>query len=300
MDTRHTEHRISQSQARSTLDQAQQGFTELKGLGFHSQSLTNETRAPLTVLERQLGTLEDQHRSCQQFVHQANELRLRIADFQAKIESDAPLTPQDLAAFKDSAMQSLTALNPQGLPDVLHPVAQKQLEGLKTKIDALNLNAQRLALDPMTDAKAENVSHDVADVRGSGIDIAAKLSIQWGETHQYDAENKVTVHTTTVGGEASVSASGSAGPVDVGASLAIRGAKKRAYIQALREGVAPEGLKITPPTSDALATSPSKCLSQVGDTLILSQNVGISAGSGSRALLVSRRALRAASITRCA
>ncbi len=130
----------------------------------------------------------------------------------------------------------------------------------------------------MTDAKAENVGHDIEDVGGSGIDIAAKLSIQWGETHQYDAKNKVTVHTTTMGGEASVSASGSAGPVDVGASLAIRGAKKRAYIQALREGVAPEGLKITPPTSAALAESPSKCLSQVGDTLILSQNVGISAG----------------------
>lgn len=271
--------------ARQDLEKAKQSLGDMKALTFHSKALSTEAQAPVAVLEQRAKNLADQCQRCEAFLSETGSIDTRITEFQEQIETNTSLTQRDLDDFKTAARQSLLPLSAaatgssgSALPATLQPVAQGQLKALENRIDALNLNQQRLALDPSGTLKEKSLDHDLKDVQGSGVDISAKLTIRWGESHQYDSKNKVTVHTTEKGAEVAASASGSAGPVDLGASLAIRGAKKRAYIQTVREGVEPSGLKITPPTSETLAKSPSKCLAQVGDTLILSQSMGVTAG----------------------
>lgn len=268
----------------TSLEQAQQALTALGTTRFHSDTLTAQGEAALKALTQTADTLSEQHQRCEAFLNTQGGLSADIDNLADQLEDDeVEFTQQDLDQFKGEMRDKLTALRTgvkdpaSALPGELHAEAEQQIKVLETRLESLSLKPRFLAHREEVTLKEKALERSWEDVGGSGVDISAKLSIQWGENHRYDRKNKVAIHTTTRGAEASVSASGSAGPVDVGGSLAIRGAKQRAFIQSVTPMMDPRA-KVTPPTAEDLHRNPAQCLKNEGDTLIISQKVGLSAG----------------------
>lgn len=272
-------------QVQTKLAQGQQDLDTLGKTSFYSATLTTQSQRTLDTLAQNLGDLTAQHRHCTSFLGQQGELSTQITGMSNQLEDEqSDVTLQELEQFKGEMREKLAALRSgineasTALPAVLHAEAEQQIQQLEKALESLSVKPRLLSHREAENASAEkSLERSWKDVDGSGVDISAKLSIQWGESHRYDRKNQVVIHTTIKGAEASASASGSAGPVDIGGSLAIRGAKQRAFIQSVTPTLDPRA-EVTPPTADDLYRNPVQCLSHEGDTLILSQKVGLSAG----------------------
>lgn len=272
-------------QVQKDLAQGQDALDTLRQTSFYSPALTTQSQRTLDTLAQNLGDLAVQRQHCTSFLGQQGELSTQITGMSNQLEDEqSEVTLQELEQFKGEMREKLAALRSgineasTALPAVLHPEAEQQIQHLEKALESLSVKPRLLSHREAENASAEkSLERSWKDVDGSGVDISAKLSIQWGESHRYDRKNQVVIHTTIKGAEASASASGSAGPVDIGGSLAIRGAKQRAFIQSVTPTLDPRA-EVTPPTANDLHRNPAQCLQHEGDTLILSQKVGLSAG----------------------